>query len=76
MRIYPFVIELIFQHSPRDVEKYEKRSELDLILNLLRQDVPGENIGNLDILNEDNDNDELQNLLLPLLRVNILPNVD
>ena len=42
----------------------------------LRQDVPEENIGNLDILNEDDDNDELQNLLLPLLGVNILPNVD
>ena len=37
-----------------------------------RQDVPEENFGDWNILEED-DNDALQGLLLPLLNVNVLP---
>ena len=37
-----------------------------------RQDVPEENFGDWNILEED-DNDALQGLLLPLVNVNVLP---
>ena len=37
-----------------------------------RQDVPEENFGDWNIL-EDDDNDALQGLLLPLVNVNVLP---
>ena len=37
-----------------------------------RQDVPEENLGDWNIL-EDDDNDALEGLLLPLVNVNVLP---
>jgi len=56
------------------------KEELELVIaqqnldvNLQWQDLPQEN--HADFLDEDND-DELHNLLLPLLGVNVLPNVD
>merc|ERR1719228_2817530 len=43
--------------------------ERNFDVNFQWQDIPEENMANLDILNED-DNDELQNLLLPLVGIN------
>eukprot|EP00092_Neocalanus_flemingeri_P021883 GFUD01023738.1.p1 GENE.GFUD01023738.1~~GFUD01023738.1.p1 ORF type:complete len:527 (-),score=144.44 GFUD01023738.1:21-1601(-) len=57
-----------------EVERFIEERNLDI--NFQWQDVPEENIANLDILNEDDENDDLQNLLLPLIGVNILPNID
>jgi len=59
----------------RELEMFIEERNLDV--NFQWQDIPEENIANLDILNDDDDdNDDLQNLLLPLVGVNILQNVD
>merc|ERR1712106_78408 len=58
----------------RELEMFIEEKNLDI--NFQWQDIPEDTINNLDILNEDDDNDDIQNLLLPLLGVNILPNVD
>jgi len=64
----------INQEVKTHIENIIEEQHLDI--NFQWQDIPEDNIDNLDILNEDDDNDEIQNLLLPLLGVNILPNAD